>query len=262
MRDRVTTGFLNNNDGIILITSNNTTGLEPHIYQVDTLTNNTHFTAHAVHPANRNTITGHLENGNLTITNPGKLKKRILKTAGIGANLANGEYVSIDDITANSRLTGTTSYYSTNNPAVEHNRTNDTLTYPEATHHFDYGVLVFANCNQILIDDTLASDLTYDVYANNTGYRGYLNHLDPTLTRLATREAVNALQAVENEPGFKSADVMLLLNAAQEKEHETFQARNETINKAILTYLGTLNLGEENPVVTEAINTLRKATWK
>ena len=51
MRDRVTTGFLNNNDGIILITSNNTTGLEPHIYQVDTLTNNTHFTAHAVLPS-------------------------------------------------------------------------------------------------------------------------------------------------------------------------------------------------------------------
>lgn len=262
MRDRVTTGFLNNNDGIILITSNNTTGLEPHIYQVDTLTNNTHFTAHAVHPANRNTITGHLENGNLTITNPGKLKNRILKAAGLGANLANGEYVSIDDITANSRLTGTTSYYSTNNPAVEHNLTENKLTYPEATHHYDYGALVFANRNQILIDDTLASDLTYDIYANNTGYRGYLNHLDPTLIRPATHEAVNALQAVENEPGFKSADVMTLLTIAQEKEHETFQARNETINKAISTYLGTLNLGNENPTVTEAINTLRKATWK
>lgn len=258
MRDRVTTGFLNNNDGIILITSNNTTGLEPHIYQVDTLTNNTHFTAHAVHPANRNTITGHLENGNLTITNPGKLKKRILKTAGIGANLANGGYVSIDDITANSRLTGTVSYYSTNNPAVEHNLTENKLTYPEATHHFDYGVLVFANRNQILIDDTLASDLTYDIYANNPGYHGYLNHLDPTLTRPATREAVNALQTVENEPGFNPADVMTLLTIAQEKEHETLQARDETINKAISTYLGTLNLNGENPVVTKAIDTLLK----
>lgn len=262
MRDRVTTGFLNNNDGIILITSNNTTGLEPHIYQVDTLTNDTHFTAHAVHPANRNTITGHLESGNLTITNPGKLKKRILKTAGIGANLANGGYVSIDDITANSRLTGTVSYYSTNNPAVEHNLTENKLTYPEATHHFDYGVLVFANRNQILIDDTLASDLTYDIYANNPGYHGYLNHLDPTLTRPATREAVEALQKVENQPGFHPADVMLLLNAAQEKEHETFQARNKTINKAISTYLGTLNLNGENPVVTEAINTLLKEAGK
>lgn len=256
MRNRVTTGFLNNNDGIILITSNNTTGLEPHIYQIDTLTNDTHFTAHAVHPANRNTITGHLENGNLTITNPGKLKKRILKTAGIGANLANGEHVSIDDITANSRLTGTVSYYSTNNPAVHHNRTNNTLTYPTATHHYDYGVLVFANRNQILIDDTLASDLTYDIYANNPGYHGYLNHLDPTLTRPATREAVEALRKVGNEPGFNPVDVMTLLTIAQEKEHETLQARNETINKAILTYLGTLNLNSENPVVTEAINTL------
>lgn len=257
MLEYVTTGFLNNNDGIILITSNNTTGLEPHIYQIDTLTNDTHFTAHAVHPANRNTIAGHITpGGGLTITNPGKLKKRILKAAGIGANLANGEYVSIDDITANSRLTGTTSYYSTNNPAVEHNLTENKLTYPEATYHFDYGVLVFANRNQILIDDTLASDLTYDIYASNPGYHGYLNHLDPTLIRPATREAVDALHKVENQPGFHPADVMLLLNAAQEKEHETFQARNETINKAILTYLGTLNLNGENPVVTEAINTL------
>lgn len=259
MRDCVTTGFLNNNDGIILITSNNTTGLEPHIYQVDTLTNNTHFTAHAVHPANRNTITGHINpGGGLTITNPGKHKNRILKAAGIGANLTNGEYVSIDDITANSRLTGTVSYYSTNNPAVEHNLTENKLTYPEATHHFDYGVLVFANRNQILIDDTLASDLTYDIYANNPGYQGYLNHLDPTLTRPATREAVNALQTVENEPGFNPADVMTLLTIAQEKEHETLQARDETINKAISTYLGTLNLNGENPVVTKAIDTLLK----
>lgn len=256
MRNRVTTGFLNNNDGIILITSNNTTGLEPHIYQVDTPTNDTHFTAYAVHPANRNTITGHLESGDLTITNPGKLKNRILKTAGIGANHANGEYVSIDDITANSRLTGTTSYYSSNNPAVQHNLTNNTLTYPKATHHYDYGVLVFANRNQILIDDTLASDLTYDVYTNNTGYHGYLNHHDPTLTRPATPETVKALQAVENEPGFNPDDVMTLLTIAQEKEHETLNARNEAINKAILTYLGTLNLNGENPVVTEAINTL------
>lgn len=255
MRNRVTTGFLNNNDGIILITSNNTTGLEPHIYQVDTLTNGTHFTAHAVHPNTNNTITGHLEGGNLTITNPGKLKNRILKTAGIGANLAEG-YVSIDDITANSRLTGTTSYYSINNPAVERNLPENKLTYPEATHHFDYGVLVFVNRNQILIDDTLASDLTYDVYTNNTGYHGYLNHLDPTLIRPATPETVKALQTVENEPGFNPDDVMTLLTIAQEKEHETFQARNETINKAILTYLGTLNLNSENPVVTEAINTL------
>lgn len=262
MRNRVTTGFLNNNDGIILITSNNTTGLEPHIYQVDTLTNGTHFTAHAVHPANRNTITGHLESGNLTITNPGKLKNRILKTAGIGANHTNGEYVSIDDITANSRLTGTVSYYSTNNPAVHHNRTNNTLTYPTATHHYDYGVLVFANRNQILIDDTLASDLTYDIYANNPGYHGYLNHIDPTLTRPATPETVKALQAVENEPGFKPDDVMTLLTIAQEKEHETLQARNETINKAILTYLGTLNLHGENPVVTEASDTLLKEAGK
>lgn len=256
MRNRVTTGFLNNNDGIILITSNNTTGLEPHIYQIDTLTNDTHFTAHAVHPANRNTITGHLESGNLTITNPGKLKKRILKTAGIGANHANGEYVSIDDITANSRLTGTVGYYSTNNPAVHHNRTNETLTYPTATHYYDYGVLVFEGDDKILIDDTLASDLTYDVYANNTGYHGYLNHLDPTLIRPATPETVKALQTVENEPGFNPADVMTLLTIAQEKEHETLQARNETINKAISTYLGTLNLNSENPVVTEAINAL------
>lgn len=263
MRERVTTGFLNNNDGIILITSNNTTGLEPHIYQVDTLTNDTHFTAHAVHPNTNNTITGHINpGGGLTITNTGKLKKRILKAAGIGANLTNGEYVSIDDITANSRLTGTVSYYSTNNPAVEHNLTENKLTYPQATHHFDYGVLVFANRNQILIDDTLASDLTYDVYATNPGYHGYLNHIDPTLIRPATREAVEALQKVENEPGFNPADVMLLLNTAQEKEHETIQARNETINKAILTYLGTLNLGEENPVVTEAINTLLKEAGK
>lgn len=259
MLEYVTTGFLNNNDGIILITSNNTTGLEPHIYQIDTLTNDTHFTAHAVHPNTNNTITGHINpGGGLTITNPGKLKNRILKAAGIGANLASGGHVSIDDITANSRLTGTVSYYSTNNPAVEHNLTENKLTYPEATHHFDYGVLVFANRNQILIDDTLASDLTYDIYANNPGYHGYLNHLDPTLIRPATREAVDALQKVENQPGFHPADVMLLLNAAQEKEHETLQARNETINKAILTYLSTLNLGEENPVVTEAIETLLK----
>lgn len=260
MLEYVTTGFLNNNDGLILITSNNTTGLEPHIYQIDTLTNDTHFTAHSIHPnKTRNTIAGHINpGGGLTITNPGKLKKQILKAAGIGANLTNGEHVSIDDITANSRLTGTTSYYSTNNPAVEHNLTENKLTYPETTHHFDYGVLVFANRNQILIDDTLASDLTYDIYADNTGYHGYLNHLDPPLIRPATREAVEALQKVENEPGFHPADVMLLLNTAQEKEHETFQARNETINKAILTYLGTLNLGEENPVVTEAINTLLK----
>lgn len=260
MLEYVTTGFLNNNDGLILITSNNTTGLEPHIYQIDTLTNDTHFTAHSIHPnKTRNTIAGHINpGGGLTITNPGKLKKQILKAAGIGANLTNGEYVSIDDITANSRLTGTVSYYSTNNPAVEHNLTENKLTYPEATHHFDYGVLVFANRNQILIDDTLASDLTYDIYANTPGYHGYLNHLDPTLIRPATREAAEALRKVENQPGFHPADVMLLLNAAQEKEHETLQARNETINKAILTYLGTLNLGEENPVVTEAIETLLK----
>lgn len=256
MRNRVTTGFLNNNDGIILITSNNTTGLEPHIYQIDTLTNDTHFTAHAVHPNSGNTITGYLESGNLTITNPGKLKTRILKAAGIGANHANGEYVSIDDITANSRLTGTVSYYSTNNPAVQHNLTNNTLTYPKTTHLYDYGVLVFAGDDKILIDDTLASDLTYDVYTNNTGYSGYLNHHAPTLIRPATREAVKALQAVENEPGFNPSNVMALLTIAQEKEHETFQARNETINKAILTYLGTLNLNGDNPVVTEAINTL------
>lgn len=259
MLEYVTTGFLNNNDGLILITSNNTTGLEPHIYQVDTLTNDTHFTAHSIHPNTNNTIAGHINpGGGLTITNTGKLKKRILKAAGIGADLSNGEYVSIDDITANSRLTGTVSYYSTNNPAVEHNLTENKLTYPEATHHFDYGVLVFANRDQILIDDTLASDLTYDIHTTNTGYHGYLNHLDPTLIRPATREAVEVLQKVENEPGFHPADVMLLLNAAQEKKHETFQARNETINKAIFTYLGTLNLGEENPVVTEAIDALLK----
>lgn len=256
MRNRVTTGFLDSNDGIILITRNNTTGLEPHIYQVDTITNDTHFTAHAVHPNTGNTIAGHLESGNLTITNPGKLKKRILKAAGIGANLANGGYVSIDDITANSRLTGTTSYYSTNNPAVQHNLTKDTLTYPTATHHYDYGVLVFEGDDKILIDDTLASDLTYDVHLNNTGYNGYLNHHDPTLTRPATPETIKALQKVENEPGFNPTDVMTLLTIAQEKEHETLNARNETINKAILTYLGTLNLNGENPVVTEAINTL------
>lgn len=256
MSNRVTTGFLNTNDGIILITSNNTTGLEPHIYQVDTLTDDTHFTAHAVHPANRNTITGHLEGGNLTITNPGKLKKRILKSAGLGADLTSGGYVSIDTITANSRINGTTCYYSTNNPAVQHNLTNDTLTYPTATHHYDYGVLLFDGDNKILIDDTLASDLTYDVYLNHTGYNGYLNHHDPTLIRPATPETVKALQKVENEPGFNPTDVMTLLTIAQEKEHETLNARNETINKAILTYLGTLNLNSENPVVTEAINTL------
>ena len=263
MRDRVTTGFLNNNDGLILITSNNTTGLEPHIYQVDTLTNDTHFTAHSIHPNTNNTIAGHINpGGGLTITKPGKLKNRILKAAGIGADLSNGEYVSIDDITANSRLTGTVSYYSTNNPAVEHNLTENKLTYPETTHHFDYGVLVFANRNQILIDDTLASDLTYDIYANNPGYHGYLNHLDPTLIRPATREAVEALQKVENEPGFHPADVMLLLNTAQEKEHETIQARNETINKATLTYLSTQNLGKENPAVTEAVDALLKESGK
>lgn len=256
MANRVTTGFLNNNDGIILITSNNTTGLEPHIYQIDTLTNDTHFTAHAVHPNSGNTIAGHLEGGYLTITNPGKLKNRILKTAGIGANLTGGGYVSIDTITANSRISGTTCYYSTNNPAVQHNLTSDTLTCPKTTHHYDYGVLVFEGDDKILIDDTLASDLTYDVYLNNTGYSGYLNHLDPTLIRPATPETVKALQKVENEPGFNPSDVMALLTIAQEKEHETFQARNETINKAILTYLGTLNLNGDNPVVAEAINTL------
>lgn len=262
MSNRVTTGFLNNNDGIILITSNTTTGLEPHIYQIDTLTNDTHFTAHAVHPNTNNTIAGHIApGGGLTITNPGNIKNKILKAAGIGTNLTEG-YVSIDDITANSRINGTTSYYSTNSPAVQHDLTENKLTYPEATYHYDYGVLVFANHNQILIDDTLASDLTYDIYANNTGYRGYLNHLDPTLIRPATREAAEALKKVENEPGFHPADMMTLLTIAQEKEHETFQARNETINKAILTYLSTLNLNGENPVVAEAINALLKEAGK
>ena len=259
MSNRVTTGFLNNNDGIILITRNNTTGLEPHIYQVDTLTNNTHFIAHALHPNTNNTITGHLNGGNLTITNPGNIKNKILKAAGIGANLTEG-YVSIDDITANSRINGTTSYYSTNNPAVQHNLTNNTLTYPETTHHYDYGVLLFEGDNKLLIDDTLASDLTYDIYTHHSGYNGYLNHHDPALTRPATPETVKALQAIENEPGFNPTDVMTLLTIAQEKEHETYQERNKTINKAITTYLGALNLNGENPAVSVAISALQEET--